>query len=65
MNNGRVTAFAQGHASEVISAFHSISSILLSGLGPWRIEYVEGTIDSDSPLDSNMTWELISRVKPR
>ena len=61
--NGIVSAEAEGHASEVVRAFHDVCSLLLSQKGPWRITEVNGVIDDGSVLDSEMKWSLTAKLK--
>jgi hypothetical protein len=60
---GEVKAKAQGHADEVISAFHSLASLILSSRGAWRITHVYGEIYDTTPLDSDMEWILVAKLK--
>jgi hypothetical protein len=61
--NGVVTAKAEGHASDVVKAFHEVCGLLLTTRGPWRIVEVAGVIDDGSERDSEMTWNLTAKSK--
>lgn len=61
--DGIVTGKAKGHPSEVISAFHSVASLLLSSRDPWRITDVTGSCPEDGRLDSDMDWVLTAKLK--
>lgn len=62
-DDGKVSAQAQGHANDVVTAFHSVCSLLLSERGPWRITEVKGSCPDDTDLDSNMEWTLAAKLK--
>lgn len=62
-NDGKIEAFAYGHPTEVVEAFHDVASSLLGRQGAWRITSVNGGINSKEELDSNMQWVLVAEMK--
>lgn len=60
---GTLSARAEGHPTEVVSAFHSAATLLLSERGPWRITKVEGRCEDGENLDSKMEWILEAKLK--
>lgn len=61
--DGEIAATAIGHPTEVITAFRSVSFLLLSPIGPWRITKVRGAISDHTNRDSDMVWELRAKTK--
>lgn len=61
--DGFVIAHAEGHPTEVVTAFRNVAATLLSGTGRWRITEVLGTLNDSKKLDSEMEWTLTAKLK--
>jgi hypothetical protein len=61
-----LTITAIGHGTEVIPCAHRIAAEILSnGYGAWRISSVDGFIEENTRLDSDMKWTITAVVKNR
>lgn len=61
--DGRLTASAEGHPTDVVRAFRDLAMLILGSRGPWRITDVVGTCSYASHLDSSMKWNLRAALK--
>jgi len=63
LETGELQAVAEGHPTDVVEAFHSVCSALLSGKGAWRMTEIHGVCSDEETLDSKMVWTLHAKLK--